>query len=248
MAPPVDLAPLGSRAGPSDPALRPIDIAAERTPASAGATARAVVKGLVLLAGLLACGYAARQLGAGLLTHAKPTWQGAAALVAAGALLSAAGVPRQAVAFAGGYAFGAWHGGALALLAQMLGCLADFWFARAVARDWATRRVSGRLAAVQRLIAARPFTASLTLRLLPVGNNLALNLLAGVSAMPAWPFLAATLLGYLPQTAVFALAGSGVHVDRAYQIGLAASLFAGSALLGFVLLRAGKREGASSLS
>ena len=198
---------------------------------------KGLLKGLVLLAGLLGAGYAARLAGAGLMTHAGATWQGGAALVGAGALLSAAGVPRQAVAFAGGYAFGVWQGGALALLAQMAGCLADFWFARVLARDWARRRVTGRLARLDRFLSARPFTASLTLRLLPVGNNLALNLLAGVSEMPAWPFLGATLLGYLPQTAVFALAGSGVHVDRAYQVALAAALFAGSAVLGVVLLK-----------
>ena len=200
----------------------------------------------MLLAGLLAAGYAARLGGAGLLAHAAPGWQGKAALVAAGALLSAGGVPRQAVAFAGGYAFGVWQGGALALLAQMLGCLADFWFARVLARDWARQRVTGRLARLDRFLSARPFTASLTLRLLPVGNNLALNLLAGVSAMPARPFLAATLLGYLPQTATFALAGSGVHVDRAYQVGLAVALFAGSAALGFLLLSGTKAGSATA--
>ncbi len=217
--------------------MAPLAEARLRPPTAAGG----LLKGLALLAGLLAAGYAARLAGAGLLTHAKTSWQGAVALVAAGALLSAAGVPRQAVAFAGGYAFGLWQGGALALLAQMLGCLADFWFARVLARDWARRRVRGRLAKADLFLRARPFTASLTLRLLPVGNNLVLNLLAGVSALPAWPFLAATLLGYLPQTAVFALAGSGVHVDRAYQIGLAAVLFAGSAVLGLMLLRSRDR-------
>ena len=211
--------------------------------AAPGPAGGALLKGACLLAGLLAVGYAARLLGTGLLAHAAPTWRGAGALVMAGALLSAAGVPRQAVAFAGGYAFGAWQGGTLALLAQMLGCVADFWFARSVARDWATRRMTGRLALLNRRLSAQPFTASLTLRLLPVGNNLALNLLAGVSAMPAWPFLAATLLGYLPQTLVFALAGSGVHVDRGYQIGLAGALFAASALLGFLLLKASKVGG-----
>ncbi len=216
-------------------------------PASAGAGA-ALLKAAALLAVLLAAGYLARGLGAGLLTHAAPTSAGAIALVAAGALLTAAGVPRQAMAFAGGYAFGVWNGAALALLAQMLGCAADFWFARRIGRGWATRRLamarSGRLARLDRFLAARPFTASLTLRLLPVGNNLALNLLAGMSAMPAWPFFAATLIGYVPQTLVFALAGSGVHVDRSYQVGLGAALFAASALLGVALLKARSRQDA----
>ncbi len=193
-----------------------------------------------MLGGLLAAGYAARGLGEGVLANAHPGATGAAAFVAAGALLSAAGLPRQAVAFAGGYAFGLWPGAALALLAQMLGCLADFWWARAVARGWAARRVRGRLARLDAFLAANPFRATLTLRLLPVGNNVALNLLAGVSAMPVWPFLAASLLGYLPQTAVFGLAGSGVHVDRAYQVALGVALFGASAVLGLALLKTGK--------
>ena len=215
---------------------------ADAAPAQ-GAPAAALLKGAALLAGLLALGYALRLLGAGLLTHAAPTWQGAAALAAAGALLSAAGVPRQAVAFACGYAFGAWQGTALALLAQMLGCIADLYLARTIARRWATRRIAGRAARLHNLLLAKPFTASLTLRLLPVGNNLALNLLAGVAGIPVWPFLAATLLGYIPQTLVFALAGSGTHIDQAYQIALAAALFGGSAIAGLILLRASKVGG-----
>ena len=97
--------------------------------------------------------------------------------------------------------------------------------------------VRGRLAGVDRFLAARPFAATLTLRLLPVGNNLALNLLAGLSAMRPWPFLAATVLGYLPQTLVFALAGSGVQLAKTVQVGLGAALFLASAALGIILLR-----------
>jgi uncharacterized membrane protein YdjX (TVP38/TMEM64 family) len=87
------------------------------------------------------------------------------------------------------------------------------------------------------MLAAKPFTATLTLRLLPVGNNLLLNLFAGVTGLRVWPFLAASLIGYLPQTAVFALTGSGTHVDRTIQLGLGAVLFILSALLGIGLLR-----------
>lgn len=211
----------------------------------AGGGTQAVVKGLALLAVLLAAGLAARAYGAGMLAHVTPTPGGILAFVAVGAIVSAAGVPRQVVAFAGGYAFGLWHGAALALLAQMLGCAADFWLARVAARAWAIRRIeaasAGRMARLDRFLAANPLTATLTLRLLPVGNNLVLNLLAGVSAMAAAPFLGATLVGYIPQTLVFALAGSGTQVDRTHQIGLAAALFVASAALGLLLLRAANR-------
>ncbi len=207
----------------------------------AGGAGPAVAKGALFLAGLIAAGLALRLAGTGLLAG-RPTLSGALTLLGAGAALTAFGVPRQAVAFAAGYAFGAWRGGALAMAAQMLGCCADFWWARAVARDWAVRRLRGRLARLDAVLAARPFVATLTLRLLPVGNNLLLNLLGGISSLRAAPFFAATVIGYLPQTAVFALAGSGVHVDRWVQLAAAAALFAISAVLGGVLLRQGVRR------
>jgi uncharacterized membrane protein YdjX (TVP38/TMEM64 family) len=199
-------------------------------------------RGLLLLGALVAAGFAAHALGGGslggaALAGAPPTVRGALVLVGAGGLLAAVGLPRQAVAFAGGLAFGAWRGGALALAAQMLGCALDYGWARALARDWAVRLLRGRLARAERFLAARPFAATLTLRLLPVGNNLLLNLAAGVCGLRAAPFLAASLLGYLPQTAIFALAGSGTQVDRRLQLVVGAALFAASAALGTVLLR-----------
>ncbi len=202
-----------------------------------------VGRAVLLLAGLAAAGFALKGLGRAALTAPAPTPAGAAALVCAGGLLAAAGVPRQAVAFAGGYAFGAWRGGVLAMIAQMLGCAADFWWARAVARDWARRRLRGRLARFERFLTARPFAATLTLRLLPVGNNLALNLLGGLSGLRAAPFFAASLIGYLPQTVVFALVGSGIQLQRGVQLAVGLALFAASAGLGLALVRAGRRSG-----
>ena len=64
--------------------------------------------------------------------------------VAVAAALTALGVPRQSVAFLGGYAFGVVLGTALSLLAQLLGCAASYGFARALGRDWAARRMQGR--------------------------------------------------------------------------------------------------------
>ncbi len=198
---------------------------------------------LLLLAGLVAAGLALRQM-PGLAPQAMlERWVtgqgplGALAFVAGGGALCALGLPRQAVAFAGGFALGAWTGGALALLAMLAGCTLDFAWARGVARDWARRRLRGRGARLDAFLAANPFTATLTLRLLPVGSNVVLNLLAGVSGVAFAPFLAATALGYLPQAAVFALLGSGTRVERGAQLWLGLALFAASAGLGLVLLR-----------
>jgi uncharacterized membrane protein YdjX (TVP38/TMEM64 family) len=161
--------------------------------------------------------------------------------IAVGAAATAAGLPRQGVAFLGGYAFGALEGTIVALAAQVLGCAAAYSWARLVGRGWAERRLAGRfghrLRPLRDALATSPFGATLALRLLPVGNNLALNLLAGMAAIPLAPFLAASTLGYLPQTIVFALLGKGVRVDGAWQLALAVALFAVSVAIGLVLLQ-----------
>ncbi len=162
---------------------------------------------------------------------------GALLFVLGAAAACAVGVPRQAAAFAGGYVFGVSGGTALALLGQVLGCAFDFVWARVVARPWVARRMRGRLARWEEFIVGRPFRAILTLRLLPVGNNLLLNLLAGASKISPPPFLIASTIGYVPQTIVFALLGGGVRVAHSVQISLGAALLAASTALGASLLR-----------
>jgi uncharacterized membrane protein YdjX (TVP38/TMEM64 family) len=193
-------------------------------------------KPALLLAGLFAAGVALRS-GLGREALDAPAQAGPVVFVLVAALACALGMPRQVTAYAAGLGFGLWTGCALAMLAQILSCAVDFVWARAIARDWAARRIRGRLARLDAALSRNPFTATLTLRLLPVGNNLALSLLAGVSAVSAWPFLAASALGYVPQTVVFVLLGSGVRVGHTAQLALAVALFAVASLIGLYLLR-----------
>ena len=204
--------------------------------------ARLAGKSLLLLFGLAAAGLLLRGLGfdprAALAASARG---GPAVVVLVGTLACAVGLPRQAVALACGYAFGFWSGLAAALLAQGAACAIDFWWTRLLGRRAAARfllrREGGRLQRLDRFLAARAFTATLTLRLLPVGNNFVLNLLAGVSGVAFLPFLAGSVLGYVPQTVVFVLAGSGAGVSDGAQIALAACMLLASAGLGVLLLR-----------
>lgn len=209
--------------------------------------AKALGKLLLLAAGLVVAGLLLRWLGAALGTdwvdrniRGQGLW-GEAIFLLVGTVATAVGAPRQGVAFLGGYAFGAVAGSGLALAGQLLGCALSFGWARLVGRDWAERRLAGRfgrrLRPLRDALAASPFGATLALRLLPVGNNLALNLLAGMASIPLLPFLAASAFGYLPQTLVFALLGKGVRVDGAWQLGLSAVLLLGSVGIGFWLLR-----------
>ena len=189
----------------------------------------------LLLAGLLAAGLALRSgIGRQALTSPAQLGMGGFLLVATAA--GAVGVPRQVVAYAAGLGFGLWLGCLLALLAEVAACMVDFYWARIVARQWAATRIRGRLARLDGALARRPFGLTLTLRLLPVGSNIALNLVAGVSGIATLPFLAASALGYVPQTVVFTLLGTGVGVGQNTQIIVAVALFVLATLGGAALM------------
>ncbi|POF61285.1 hypothetical protein KMAL_30880 [Novacetimonas maltaceti] len=77
----------------------------------------------------------------------------------------------------------------------------------------------------------------LVLRLLPVGSAMMLSIAAGLAGARMAGFIAATLLGSLPQTAVFVLVGGGMEVNHQWQVALAVGLFVMSGLGGVWLLR-----------
>lgn len=215
---------------------------AEAGAARAGGLAGTVLKACALAAVLLVAGIALRGRAETSLKLLHADAHGAVMLVLAGAALCALGAPRQAVAFAGGFVFGPWQGGALALLAQGLGCAADYAAARLISSKQAgsaipAGRVGDAALRIGAVVRGNPFAATLTLRLLPAGNNLLLNLAAGAAGIPAGAFISASILGYVPQTLIFALLGSGTQLGQTTQALVAIGLFAASLLLGFWLLQ-----------
>lgn len=214
---------------------------------------RLFAKGLVLMASLLAIGWAIKV--SGIANHLDANWvdteirgQGLAGLaiyVALGALTVGVGLPRQMVCFLGGYAFGLAEGLALAELASIIGCAGCFSYARLLGRDLVRHRFAERLAKLDEFLHDQPLTMTMLVRFLPVGNNLLTNLLAGVSSVRAIPFLIGSLIGYLPQTAIFALLGSGVHVQPVWRTAISVTLFLLSGVMGLSLYR--RLRGAHSL-
>jgi len=212
---------------------------------------------LLIGVGLLAAFLIIRRMGSGAATEWVDEFvkdQGALGeiiFVVVGAAATAAGVPRQAIAFLGGYAFsssahdspvqGIALAVGLAMVAQLIGGALAYLWAREIGQGWASERLQGRfgrrLRPLQDVLTQSPFSSVLALRLMPVGNNLALNLLAGVAGVGFFPFLTASAIGYLPQTIIFVLLGEGLKVEETTRIGVAVALFVVSALLGFMLLR-----------
>lgn len=206
---------------------------------------RTLLPGLVLLATLITIGYVLES--GALRSLLSEAWidrevrgkgiSGELLFVAVAGLLTAAAVPRHIVSFLGGYAFGFGLGSALALAGTELGCVLSFFYARLVGRPLLSARLGGRVRRIDDFLAANPFSMTLLIRLLPVGNNFATSLAAGVSSVGARPFLLGSLLGYLPLTMVFALAGSGVDLGASLRIGLAVLLFVVSGTIGTWLYR-----------
>ncbi len=209
---------------------------------------RRLLRPTLLLLGLLAAGLLLRHLPGhpdGLLPgvgRLRDGVSGRMLFLLAGSLICALGLPRQAVCFAGGIAYGLAEGTLLSTLATLGGCLLGFGWARLAGRDWARARLEGRaqgwLARLDRRVSARPFVTVLFFRLLPVGSSLALNLAAGVLGIALLPFAAATLLGSLPQTVIFTLLGDGTRIGHGVQVLLAVALFAASGTVGLMLMRA----------
>lgn len=204
---------------------------------------RVFLKGLLLIASLVALGYLIEVTRIGGLLD--KTWidtqvrgqglAGQALFVAVGALVTAIGLPRQLVSFLAGYAFGLIEGGLLGLLAALLGCMGAFYYARLLGRGLIASRFPQRVRRLDDFIHDNPLSMTLLIRLLPVGSNLITNLAAGVSSVRALPFLAGSALGYVPQTLIFALVGSGINLQPVFRIGMGAALFVASGLVGVYL-------------
>lgn len=206
---------------------------------------RFILRGLIVIASLAVLGYLFSTTPVADLLDEK--WidrevrghglNGDLLFLAVGGLATAVGVPRQLIAFLGGYAYGILAGTLLAALAAGLGCILAFYYARFLGRSMIAGRYSSRIRKLDDFVHDHPFNMTLLIRLLPVGSNLATNLIAGVSSVRALPFFAGSVLGYLPQSLVFALVGGGVHVDNVWRIALAVGLFIVSGILGMQLYR-----------
>ncbi|MEE2637277.1 MAG: VTT domain-containing protein [Acidobacteriota bacterium] len=214
-------------------------------PIEGRADARVLVRGLALLVSMILVAYVIRS--SRLDSVLDEAWldteirgqglRGELTFIGLAVVLAAVGLPRQVVSFTAGYAFGFSVGLVLALTATVSTCVLTFTYARFLGRALVARRFPDRVRRLDAFLMDKQFVMMLLIRFFPVGSNLATNLAAGVSGVRAAPFVAASAIGYLPQTAVFALLGSGIEVDPVVRTGLSIVLFAVSGVLGLYLYR-----------
>jgi len=108
---------------------------------------------------------------------------------------------------AGGFLFGSVAGTLYVNIAATVGATLAFLAARYLLRDWVERKVGNRLASIQEGFAKNAFSYLLTLRLIPLFPFFLVNLVSGLTRMTVGTFMAATAIGIIPASFVFANAG-----------------------------------------
>lgn len=151
----------------------------------------------------------------------------------------ALGAPRQALAFTFGFAMGPISGAVFSTILCTGGAALCYGSARYLLRPGMHAGLQHRMECLERLTAKGTLVKVLLLRLTPVGSNLLVNLGAGVSGVRVLPFLAGSMLGYLPQMIIFSLAGAGAGSVNATALALGTGLFILITLLGTVLYQRG---------
>jgi len=130
-------------------------------------------------------------------------------------------IPTLPISAASGLAFGLLPGTAVAMTGALAGALLAFWVARFVGRDLVASRWPGNplfaAGGSQKLL----FWTVLLTRLVPLFSFAMISYGAGVTAITAWRFALASVLGMFPMTVVFA--GLGMTFELHPGLSLAAA-------------------------
>ena len=111
---------------------------------------------------------------------------------------------------AGGFLFGWLLGGVLSMVGATLGATAIFLIARTALSDVLAARAGPWLARLREGFRADAFNYLLFLRLVPIFPFWVVNLAPGLLGVGLGTYVAATVLGIVPGTFAFSLAGSGL--------------------------------------
>ncbi len=150
---------------------------------------------------------------------------------------SAVGVPRQLFGIAGGYVFGLGTGFMLLSVGLTFGCSIGFFTSRMFFQEYLQKCFGHRLERLERFLCQNPFMMAMVVRFAPLGNNASTNVIAGLTTIPALPFIGGSACGYLPQSLIFTLIGTGVAVNPLVHISLGVGLLAVAFVLGFFLYK-----------
>ncbi|WP_282204080.1 TVP38/TMEM64 family protein [Kitasatospora fiedleri] len=142
------------------------------------------------------------------LSAASGPWRVPIALAAYG-FGTVAFLPRPALNAGMGVLFGSLWGVPLAIAGSAIGAAVAFALGRSLGREALRPLVRGRvLTEIDRRLAEQGFRSVLLIRLFPGAPFQAGNFACAFSGVRFWPYLAATVLGVVPTTAAYVVAGA----------------------------------------
>ncbi len=110
----------------------------------------------------------------------------------------------------GGFIFGTLLGGALTVVAATIGATILFVAARTAFADYFRERMGGAVATMRAKFEENAFNYILALRLAPIFPFVVVNVAPALAGAPLRSYVAATALGIIPGTFVYASVGAGL--------------------------------------
>lgn len=128
--------------------------------------------------------------------------------VAGYCLLVAVSLPGAVfMTLAGGFLFGSVLGTVYVNLGATTGSTLAFLAARYLLRDWVEAKFGSRIGAIQDGFSKNAFSYLMTLRLIPLFPFFLVNLVSGLTRVKLATYVAATAIGIIPGSFVYAYAG-----------------------------------------
>lgn len=129
--------------------------------------------------------------------------------VLAGGLLMSLGIPRIWISALSGAVYGIFWGTFIGLLSSLVGAVILYYSGSLLLGTIVTRRFGENLNVLKKRFQENAFWWVLYVRLFPFSNSTLAGLIFGSCKVPFFPYLAASLVGFIPLAVVFAVFGSG---------------------------------------
>lgn len=126
------------------------------------------------------------------------------------AILISIGIPRSSISILGGMVFGFVIGTLLSTFSALIGSIVTFYLVRYLGRPYFYRKFGNKVRYLEEKVRQNSFLVVVLLRQSPLTCML-VNVLIGLSPIKTSSFILASLVGFLPEAAVFTLFGSSVR-------------------------------------
>src|SRR5579859_310727 len=137
------------------------------------------------------------------------------ALIVVSTLIPPLPLPVPLIELAAGIELGFWKGLLICLIAQAISSCLAFWFARFIGKRIAKRFTKSKFFDFYKDYLKRSGPkAVLIMRATMLSPFNVVSYLAGLTEMKFWPFLAATVLGSIPEAVLFTFVGSQIKHIR----------------------------------